>query len=440
VLILDRHDSFANVILWGKTRFPLMMVIDYRGFRLLAASLLPITKSSVLHGSFDAGKTLYCDPGASPIVTRTLKQLNLKVGCARVRLLSGCHQGISIAFSRQEHIVTTASGDASGVICGPIDMEVHRSPVDGRLYGLDLARLYPPEPPLLRASEGLLAYSVRLLRPELVAASPVPLSSDAFSGFGRINHVRVASFLSWRPFLAFDQRFCVWGDAQEIHNAEVAAMFNEIGCSIIPQLAHELNSQCASNGSASAAVPHVPPNAHVLACGCAVNSDDGVSRMVCWQTAPPKPQLGDVDYLGPLVPCDMSWLNPTSYDERKAKENPLSKQEEPLAEWTWSRVPYDEDFVIRIAHSRGINMRHCGKLLQSLTCQLWRRRVLIELVARCMKVCPTLCAWCCTRVCPTPLNKLQTFLRQASREEMERVKLATSEPYRILLLKTVCGL
>jgi Clustered mitochondria len=56
-----------------------MVVIDYRGFRLLATSLLPITKTSILHGSFDAGKTLHCDPDAAPIVTRTLKQLNLKV-------------------------------------------------------------------------------------------------------------------------------------------------------------------------------------------------------------------------------------------------------------------------------------------------------------------------------------------------------------------------
>ena len=49
---------------------------------------------------------------------------------------------------------------------------------DGRYYILDAARLMPPEPP---TSPGSHLY--RLLRPELVRASPVPLCSDAYTKF-----------------------------------------------------------------------------------------------------------------------------------------------------------------------------------------------------------------------------------------------------------------
>ena len=55
-----------------------------------------------------------------------------------------------------------------------------------RLYLLDVARMCPPEPP----RHNNLAYTVRLLRPELVTSNPEPLSSDAFSKFGAIDHVR----------------------------------------------------------------------------------------------------------------------------------------------------------------------------------------------------------------------------------------------------------
>jgi hypothetical protein len=34
---------------------PLMAVIDYRGFRLLAESILPISKSTLVYGTQDAG-------------------------------------------------------------------------------------------------------------------------------------------------------------------------------------------------------------------------------------------------------------------------------------------------------------------------------------------------------------------------------------------------
>lgn len=92
----------------------------------------------------------------------------------------------------------TVAGESGGtgqcsVMFGPVDLEVHRSAQTGRLYALDLARLYPPEPPARRGTSDLLT---KLLRPELVlwfSRQPRgwPLSSDAFLQFqwhGALEH------------------------------------------------------------------------------------------------------------------------------------------------------------------------------------------------------------------------------------------------------------
>jgi hypothetical protein len=55
---------------------------------------------------------------------------------------------------------------------------------DGRIYFLDFARLFPPEPPNRNIRGGIL---FRQLRPEFVHSNPAALSSDAFSRFGLLN-------------------------------------------------------------------------------------------------------------------------------------------------------------------------------------------------------------------------------------------------------------
>lgn len=68
---------------------------------------------------------------------------------------------------------------------GPVDIEGHKG-LDGRSYIVDTARLFPPAPPI-RGVRGCHLY--KLLRKELVRSNPVPLSSDAFSFFGKVNEV-----------------------------------------------------------------------------------------------------------------------------------------------------------------------------------------------------------------------------------------------------------
>lgn len=84
---------------------PLMALIDYKGYRLVAMSFLPISKGSLVYGSSDAGKTIHNDvPAVVPLMKKVGKKLNLL-----------------------EHVVGTQR------IIGPGDIEVHRGD-DDRFY------------------------------------------------------------------------------------------------------------------------------------------------------------------------------------------------------------------------------------------------------------------------------------------------------------------
>lgn len=56
-----------------------MIIIDYRGFRLLATSLLPISSTSLRYGSADGGLNVRCEPEAAEVFARAARTLNLKV-------------------------------------------------------------------------------------------------------------------------------------------------------------------------------------------------------------------------------------------------------------------------------------------------------------------------------------------------------------------------
>lgn len=131
---------------------PLMALIDYRGFRLTALSVLPIDKSTLVYGSDDGGVTVH----------------------NRTRLFASKMEQLSSLLNLMGHSVHGTK------IYGPADLEGHRGS-DGRLYLLDYARVMPPEYPLGEGDRDHKAIFHRLLRPELVKRSDVPLSSDALS-------------------------------------------------------------------------------------------------------------------------------------------------------------------------------------------------------------------------------------------------------------------
>ena len=59
--------------------FPLMCLVDYRGFRLIAMSLLPVTEHSIVYGSDNAGIRIHqIDLEAIEKMAECSKKLNLR--------------------------------------------------------------------------------------------------------------------------------------------------------------------------------------------------------------------------------------------------------------------------------------------------------------------------------------------------------------------------
>eukprot|EP01130_Rhizamoeba_saxonica_P012948 TRINITY_DN5500_c0_g3_i1.p1 TRINITY_DN5500_c0_g3~~TRINITY_DN5500_c0_g3_i1.p1 ORF type:complete len:1652 (-),score=317.01 TRINITY_DN5500_c0_g3_i1:577-5034(-) len=131
---------------------PLACLIDYRGFRMMAMSYLPIDKRTINYGSSDGGKTVHnINDRLSDLIKNSAEVLNLK-----------------------GHLVSGQKLYSAG------DLEGHIGR-DGRFYLLDFARIFPPEP--FSNRESARDAMVKLLRPELVRDFKSPLSSDAYSGF-----------------------------------------------------------------------------------------------------------------------------------------------------------------------------------------------------------------------------------------------------------------
>eukprot|EP01129_Flabellula_baltica_P006764 TRINITY_DN2573_c0_g2_i1.p1 TRINITY_DN2573_c0_g2~~TRINITY_DN2573_c0_g2_i1.p1 ORF type:complete len:697 (-),score=131.22 TRINITY_DN2573_c0_g2_i1:3499-5589(-) len=99
---------------------PYMVLIDFRGFRLIATTLIsPLSEHSLKYGSQDGGKTVHDDhPEVRNLITKLCQELNLKKHCV---------------------------GDNKEMY-GPVDLEAHLGD-DNRCYILDTARLFPPFPP-----------------------------------------------------------------------------------------------------------------------------------------------------------------------------------------------------------------------------------------------------------------------------------------------------
>ena len=120
---------------------PLMALVDYRGFRLSAISLLPINRKTVVYGSCDYGHTVFPgDPKLLRELRRAAKRQNIKEHIAGLR--------------KQQ----------SGLLYGPIDTEGHLAS-DGRHYLIDFSRVLPPQTPRTKVHMGHL---FQLLRPEFV--------------------------------------------------------------------------------------------------------------------------------------------------------------------------------------------------------------------------------------------------------------------------------
>lgn len=137
--------------------FPMVALIDYKGFRVIAMSVLPISKETLLYGSDDGGATVHADnEELNNLLRAAAKRLNLK--------------GHTVGLKDKK------------TIFGPGDLEAHLG-FDGRYYVVDVGRAMPPEAPmtLQQVKEEPRAVFYKFLRPEWVVKQKKPLCSDAFS-------------------------------------------------------------------------------------------------------------------------------------------------------------------------------------------------------------------------------------------------------------------
>jgi len=169
---------------------PLMALIDYRGYRLVAMSLLPINSDTIVYGSSDGGISVHnTNMEFNHKMKESAKILNLKghlVGKENSKLLHSC-------------------GDIEGHIGS-----------DGKFYLLDFARVFPPQMKLFDNSPPSHLYE--LIRPELVKSNDKPLSSDALTGWGKFDNNAVE------------------------HNYEVKEASFRLFLKVIPDLANRLTT------------------------------------------------------------------------------------------------------------------------------------------------------------------------------------------------------
>lgn len=98
--------------------FPFMALISYKGYRLIATPKLPLSSTSLIYGSGDAGRTVYnSDPIFNDIMRQAAEKLHIK-----------------------PHLCGLSDAPGSQVeLHGPTDIEGHKGS-DGRYYLLDTVR------------------------------------------------------------------------------------------------------------------------------------------------------------------------------------------------------------------------------------------------------------------------------------------------------------
>jgi hypothetical protein len=168
-------EAYTRAQMQGVT-LPLVAIVDYHGFRVVATSRLPIQKpifasngklrrvrEDICHGTFDRGEKVATED-------RSLMQK-----------LRGAAQYLNLS----QHQVKGGSELVPRPLWASADVRGYRGVSVGHYYLLNFWRALPPEDP--RHTPHLLSFpreqSImwRTLRPELVKSNPIPLSPDALS-------------------------------------------------------------------------------------------------------------------------------------------------------------------------------------------------------------------------------------------------------------------
>jgi Clustered mitochondria/Translation initiation factor eIF3 subunit 135 len=157
----------------SELHLPLISLITYRGFTIVAITMLPVDKSTLRYGSGDGGATVHA-------VDERLNEL-----------METAADGIGV----KRHLVA----ESRVHIAGPGDIEGHQG-LDGRYYVLDFGRTLPPEaPPVDKDERARDPRSIfyKFLRREFVSHTyqsrrGVKLCSDAFTSWDTMSDLSVA--------------------------------------------------------------------------------------------------------------------------------------------------------------------------------------------------------------------------------------------------------
>ena len=100
---------------------PLMSLINYRGYSLIAQSWLPIDSKTIVYGTPDGGVNIFSSNESFNAKMKAVgEQINIKA-----------------------HYVWNKDRSSRTLLYGPADLEGHIGN-DNRAYVLDCARLFPP--------------------------------------------------------------------------------------------------------------------------------------------------------------------------------------------------------------------------------------------------------------------------------------------------------
>ena len=155
--VANHEQKSLNALIGAKINdlhYPLVTRIDYKGFRILAVSILPIKgKETILTGSSDGCQSIFSSPGTTKIL-----------------------EEISTKFHLSKHLVKGTGNKDFVELVGPFDLEFHRG-TDQHIYSVDFSRLCPPDN--TKGTQNLYC----LFRPEFLMNYSEYLCSDAGSRF-----------------------------------------------------------------------------------------------------------------------------------------------------------------------------------------------------------------------------------------------------------------
>lgn len=175
--------------------FPLVALIDYMGYRLMAASILPIDRSTLVYGSQDGGRTIASqrDEAVARLVARAAARLRvaqhvLRDGAGRAHTLWSCVDlEVSCHAHRVAHRIADARAGASRPRRAPVSAgrgarhaPHHSAPAAARLQPVPSV---PVRVPSLHHSYRIALTWASLRSPEFVAQYAEALCPEAYGGW-----------------------------------------------------------------------------------------------------------------------------------------------------------------------------------------------------------------------------------------------------------------